>query len=112
MKRTALIGVHEVKDMEDFQNQLTAAGGNLVVIDFHATWCGPCKRMAPHLKEMTKTKENVVFLKVDVDDCEDTAAQYKITTMPTFLFVKSNTKVADLPRAIVEELKELVNSHK
>merc|ERR1711955_78448 len=62
--------VHAVKDMDDFNNQLTAAGGKLVVVDFFATWCGPCKMVAPHLEEMSKTMDDVVFLKVDVDDCE------------------------------------------
>ena len=104
--------VYAVKDMDDFNNQLSAAGIKLVVVDFHATWCGPCKMVAPHLEEMSKTMEEVVFLKVDVDDCEDIAAEYKITAMPTFLFIKSKAKVADLTGANVEKLKELVNTHK
>ena len=70
--------VYAVKDMDDFNNQLAAAGGKLVVVDFHATWCGPCKMIAPHMEEMSKTMEEVVFLKVDVDDCEDIAAQYNV----------------------------------
>jgi len=54
-----------------------------------------------------------VFLKVDVDDCEDIAAQYKITAMATFLFMKNMTKVADLTGgANVNKLKELVNAYK
>ena len=56
--------------------------------------------------------EDVVFLKVDVDDCEDIAAEYKITAMLTFLFIKSKVKVADLTGANVEKLKEMVNTHK
>ena len=59
-------------------NQLTNAGGKLVVIDFFATWCGPCKMIAPHLEEMDKTMDDVVFLKVDVDECEDISEEYKV----------------------------------
>ena len=40
--------------------------------------CGPCKLVAPHLEEMSKSMDDVVFLKVDVDDCEDVAAEYKV----------------------------------
>ena len=40
--------------------------------------CGPCKMIAPHLEEMSKTMNDVVFLKVDVDDCEDIAAKYNV----------------------------------
>merc|ERR550519_745947 len=103
--------VHAVQDMDDFNNQLTAAG-ELVVVDFHATWCGICKMVAPHLEEMSNM-DDVVFLKVDVDDCEDIAAEFKITAMPTFLFMKNKSKVAaDLTGANLEQLKELVNTHK
>merc|ERR1739848_705141 len=91
--------VHAVQDMDDFNNQLTAAGGKLVVVDFHATWCGPCKMVAPHLEEMSKTMDDVVFLKVDVDDCEDVAAEYNNTAVPPFLSMKSGSKVADLTGA-------------
>ena len=104
--------VHAVTGMDDFNNQLTAAGGKLVVVDFHATWCGPCKMIAPHLEEMDKTMEDVVFLKVDVDDCEDIAEQYKVTAMPTFIFLKSKNKVADLTGANIDKLKAIVAEHK
>eukprot|EP00092_Neocalanus_flemingeri_P032964 GFUD01035846.1.p1 GENE.GFUD01035846.1~~GFUD01035846.1.p1 ORF type:complete len:106 (+),score=37.61 GFUD01035846.1:56-373(+) len=104
--------VHSVESMDDFNSQLTAAGDKLVVVDFHATWCGPCKMIAPHLQEMSNTMEDVVFLKVDVDECEDIAAKYEISAMPTFIFIKSKTKVADLTGANIERLKQLVATNK
>merc|ERR1712107_48945 len=104
--------VYLVADSDDFKAKLTGAGGKLVVVDFFATWCGPCKMIAPHLEEMDKTMDDVVFLKVDVDDCEDIAAEYNITAMPTFIFIKSKAKVADLTGANVERLKEIVASNK
>jgi len=85
--------VHAVENKADFSSQLAAAGGKLVVVDFHATWCGPCKMIAPHLEEMDKTMDDVVFLKVDVDECEDIAEEYKVTAMPTFIFLKNLEKV-------------------
>jgi thioredoxin 1 len=45
-----------------------------VVIDFYATWCGPCKMIAPQIEEMSKALDNIVFLKVDVDEVEEAAA--------------------------------------
>merc|ERR1712141_599940 len=77
-----------------------------------STWCGPCKMIAPVLEELSKKLEDVVFLKVDVDDVEDVAAEYKITAMPTFIFLKKKEQVAELKGANVEKLKELVEAHR
>lgn len=104
--------VHQVVDMDDFQNQLKLAEDKLVVVDFFATWCGPCKMISPHLEEMSKTMDDCVFLKVDVDECEEIAQEYKITAMPTFIFIKSSEKIAELTGANVEKLKELVTANK
>merc|ERR1711994_1026486 len=84
VKMVKLIG-----SMDELNKELADAGRKLVVIDFYATWCGPCKMIAPKLEEMSKTKTNVVFLKVDVDEAEDVAMEYNISAMPTFLFMKN-----------------------
>ena len=68
--------------------------------------------IAPHLEEISKTMSDVVVLKVDVDDCEDVAAEYKITAMPTFIFFKNKAKVADLTGANSKKLKEIVAANK
>jgi len=104
--------VHQVKDTADFKEQLKAAGEKLVVVDFFATWCGPCKMIAPHMEEMSKNMSDVVFLKVDVDECEDIAMEYKITAMPTFIFLKKEVQQEMLMGANVEKLKEMVNKFK
>ncbi|KOX71264.1 Thioredoxin-2 [Melipona quadrifasciata] len=82
--------IHILSLQDDLKSQLEKAGDNLVVIDFFATWCGPCKMIAPKLEELSKEMEKVVFLKVDVDECEDITSEYEITSMPTFVFIKNN----------------------
>jgi thioredoxin len=62
---------------------------NLVVLDFSATWCGPCKVLAPQLEALSKVYQNVVFLKVDVDEFEDIASTHQISAMPTIMFYKN-----------------------
>lgn len=64
----------------------------MVVVDFHATWCGPCKQVAPLYEEMSSKYKNVVFLKVDVDQNKEISSKYNVRSMPTFLFIK-NSKV-------------------
>ncbi|GLG96922.1 Thioredoxin [Gryllus bimaculatus] len=100
--------VYEVKDLADFNQKLEEAGNNLVIVDFHATWCGPCKMIAPKIEEMSKDYTNVVFLKVDVDECEDIATQYDISAMPTFVFIKNKQKVEAFSGANADKLKELL----
>jgi len=100
-----------VPTKEAFEQQLSQAGGKLVVVDFFATWCGPCKVIAPQVEELEKTMPNVVFLKVDVDECEDVAMQYKVSAMPTFMFFKNGDKLEDFAGANLQKLKDTIAKH-
>lgn len=102
--------VYLVKDSEDFKLKLEAAGSTqLVVVDFFATWCGPCKVIAPKLEELqNKYADVIVVLKVDVDECEELAAQYNIVSMPTFLFIKKSEVVGQFSGANAEKLENFV----
>ena len=90
--------VYQVANLADLQSQLDKAGDKLVVIDFFATWCGPCKMIAPKIEEMEQSMKNVVFLKVDVDEAEDAASEYEVSAMPTFILIKKKQKVRYLGR--------------
>uniref|UniRef100_A0A1B0D6K2 Uncharacterized protein n=1 Tax=Phlebotomus papatasi TaxID=29031 RepID=A0A1B0D6K2_PHLPP len=78
----------------DFDGKLESAGDLLVVVDFFAQWCGPCKMIAPKLEELaTQYTDKAVVLKVDVDECEELAMRYNISSMPTFVFIKNKQVV-------------------
>lgn len=81
--------VKQVTSKDEFNTELANAGSKLVVVDFFATWCGPCKRIAPAIEKMSQENTNVVFLKVDVDEVGDLAAELSVSAMPTFLFFKN-----------------------
>lgn len=66
---------------------------NNVIIDFYATWCGPCKLLAPVFEDVAKTKENVTFVKVDVDEAGELAELFGISSIPTVVYIK-NEKLA------------------
>lgn len=104
--------VHSVSSKADFDSQLAGAGKKLVVVDFYATWCGPCKVIAPRLEALSKDLTDVVFLKVDVDNCEDVAMEYKISCMPTFLFFKDGKKIEEFSGANYDKLVETMNKLK
>jgi len=109
--KTSRIMVYQVESKDDFKAQLESAGNKLVVVDFFATWCGPCKMIAPKIDAMSKEFTNVVFIKVDVDEVEEVAAEYNISCMPTFLFLKNGSKVAEFAGANEASLRQLVTQH-
>jgi len=77
-------GVKVVNSQHEFERELRAAGDRAVIIDFYATWCGPCKNIAPRIGDMAKKYPKVVVLKADVDVAEDLAEKYNIECLPTF----------------------------
>lgn len=85
--------VIELTDDSKFVDHLTDAGDNLAVVDFFATWCGPCNLIAPFYKQLSTKYPNALFLKVDVDKCPGTAAAYNVSAMPTFIFFRSRSEL-------------------
>ena len=101
--------VKVMQDDSQFQSELGAAGSKLVVVDFTASWCGPCKRIAPYFDEMSSKYPNAVFLKVDVDQCQETAQSNGVTAMPTFMFFRNKTKIDKMQGADNKALEEMVS---
>ncbi|XP_052787127.1 thioredoxin-like protein 1 [Mya arenaria] len=94
----------------EFDPELTNAGNKLVVVDYYATWCGPCNRIAPLFVQLSAKYPKAVFLKVDVDQCQGTAQAQGVSAMPTFIFYKNKVKIdsqrgAD-PNSLEEKIKK------
>merc|ERR1712146_622404 len=102
-------GVAELKTKKAFDEQLASAGSKLVVVDFTARWCGLCQRIAPVFVQMAEEMPDVTFVKVDVDENEETAEACGISCMPTFMFYKDGMKVHELAGANEEKIKEAVS---
>lgn len=81
----------------------------LVVAKFETEWCGPCKQIRPVVDQLAKAHRDVLFARVDTDAHDDLAAQYHITTIPTFLFFVRGQLVDTLKGANVQHLKQKVD---
>jgi len=103
--------VKQLQEDQSFPAELSSAGSKLVVVDFTASWCGPCKRIAPFFDELSTKYPNAVFLKVDVDQCQETAASNGVSAMPTFLFFRNKTKIDKIQGADNKALEDKIKQH-
>ena len=104
-----------IKSSEEFDNMTQQ--NNICVVDFFATWCGPCTNLAKKLSEMSQTNEilqKVTFIKVDVDNFQDLAELYNVSALPYLIFFK-NGKLTEYyvtgndPEKVVSVIYNLLN---
>ena len=83
----------------------------LTLVDFWATWCGPCKMLAPIVDEIAAENPDVVFAKVDVDQNPDLAMGLRITAVPTLMLFKNGELVERVmgvqPKATIQRMIDL-----
>merc|ERR1712232_135711 len=93
-------------------DELIANESKLVVIDFTATWCPPCRMIGPIFAKMADENPDVAFVKVDVDEMADIAGSCGISAMPTFQCYRGGAKVDELLGADQSKLAAMVAKHK
>merc|ERR1712224_1132340 len=86
--------VQEVKTLAEY-NQILG-DNQYVCVDYFATWCGPCRMIAPKIEEFEKTYSNVKFIKVDVDQATEVAEKEGISAMPTFKYFANGEKSGEV----------------
>ena len=96
-----------------FQDILT--NNSVCVFDFSATWCGPCKRLAPIIEELAETYAGQAFIgKIDIEESPETTEKFEIMSVPTILFFKNGElqkdQIVGLPnkQILEEKIKALI----
>lgn len=92
----------EITTLEELQEVVSE--NSRVFVDFWAEWCGPCKTVAPVLEEIEEEIEDLVLVKVDVDQSQELAAQFRIRSIPTVLYYKDGHNTAILLGARTKEV--------
>ncbi|KAK9462276.1 thioredoxin-like protein [Lipomyces oligophaga] len=105
----ALKMIKDVKTVEEFRTAIN--DDKIAVIDFYATWCGPCKMVAPQVHKFSEQfTDGIEFYKVDVDELSEVASEVNVRAMPTFMLFKKGEKIKEIVGANPSALKTAITA--
>lgn len=100
--------LHDITD-NNFDDNIK---GDKTLVDFFATWCGPCKMLSVELEMLAKENNSLKIVKVDVDKCPNIARKFGIMSVPTLLLYKDGNMVDEKTGYMpVENIKEWINNY-
>ena len=79
-----------INKVEEFENAIKEG---TVLVDFFATWCGPCKMLSPNLEELAEERPDLLVVKVDVDEAHELAIRFAIQAVPTLILFKDGKRL-------------------
>eukprot|EP00898_Chlorokybus_atmophyticus_P006900 jgi/Chlat1/7210/Chrsp57S06759 len=108
----AVRAIHSKAEWDEALKEAKTAN-KLVIVDFTAAWCGPCRVIAPKYSQLSEREEykETMFLKVDVDEVKEVAQQCGVSCMPTFQFFRAGQRVDTLEGANLARLVSLLTKH-
>lgn len=82
-----------IESEQDFNTDVLESK-DIILVDFFATWCGPCNMLSPILEEISKEDDKIKICKVDIDKCSTLAVKYEIEFVPTMLIFKNGENIS------------------
>jgi thioredoxin 1 len=104
--------IHHPLTLAEFQQIVRANMDKLIVVDFCAKWCGPCNRVAPRVEalETTFAALNVFVIKCDIDESPEVGDEFKIQSLPTFVFIKNGAFQNSVIGADIDGVESMIKS--
>lgn len=105
-----IAGVIHVQSSSEYE-ELKAIQERLIVVDYSATWCGPCRAIAPKYEALAENYDEAILLHVDIDSFGDHADTADISGVPTFKFFKNGAELERFSGANVQRLEDTIRKH-
>ena len=102
--------VVEITEIDELEKIAKKFPLNLIVMDFSATWCMPCKSIKPFYNELSTQYKDCIFLAIDANDGEELMDFFSVTSLPTFIFMKQGKAFAKLEGADRDKLTQKIIS--
>lgn len=83
----------------------------LIIFDFHADWCGPCKVIGQQLKPILQRTPEVALIKINVDECDEISEYYNVNSLPTFTFIRDNTILDSMEGANIYSIQQMIDKN-
>ncbi|CCD24546.1 thioredoxin TRX2 NDAI_0D02320 [Naumovozyma dairenensis CBS 421] len=101
--------VSQIKSADEFEKAINQ--DKLVVVDFFAVWCGPCKMIAPMIEKFAEQYPQADFVKLDVDELSEVAQKNEVSSMPTLVFFKNGKEITRVIGANPAAIKQAIASN-
>lgn len=101
----------EVTDIKEFDSLLE--NNKFVFVDFYAQWCGPCKKIAPYIEDLSLIYDKIKFIKIDIEankDIEKLSNSLKIESIPTFILFKNGVEYGKVIGCNKDKIKDLLDN--
>lgn len=102
------MSIPHIENLAEYEKLSNDTGNSVLVLDFYADWCGPCKRLAPELEKLAQEHSSMRFLKVNVDQNEELTRQFKIEGMPTIVLIRSGKELQRVVGANLPAIKAAI----
>lgn len=107
-----MAAIKHIKELSEMKALQDECKDRLIIMDFYADWCGPCRLIAPKYEDLANKNSDVTFVKINVDDADELTEQYHISVMPTFILEWNGTILETITGASEHKITDAIQKHR